>query len=690
MTSPVRRWAGALLEPRRIAVAVLVAWFAGLVLAAVQLDRWQGQIARTLLQLHADQQFRARAGDREQVDPEWYRRKAVALLATMEQLRHDAWWTAFMPGSWRVFDDLEERLAARIEREFGDIVQETVRRELLARSARLTGVTGTGAPRCTAPASVPSANTRVSPENLHEFTALRDYLAALRPLDEAAQSWQQLQQAPAEASAAHLRRLVRYTLEADLPGPVSRSVALFGAKHGPDGDGTVQTLQAAARCTWLQGLAAVDARLLARNDLLAVETALADRLPPLLDARRAEPFAPAVQRMREVHALLRDEQALLARGDTGWMRDGPWHLPAYESLLAEAAALPLLGPDAVAQGRAQSEAAFAKFRREFDAVLARRGPPGLAWDEAGRRYQPPPERVALREGLDLLLQEPFMQLRDDGTPVAAPASFDQALAVPDLRRHLRQAVLSRFPDAARPGIARLVDQRLVLLAHDAAANAIRAAVPQDLAAPFDVMAFRAQRDPIARVQAVLVSLGAPDLAQRLSTQQAAELASRLARAQQDLQSLPLFAHVTDFGWWRGERAPLLKAMGVADVLALQNLLTQQFQRLDAMARQASQYVAAADGALAQDPAAQRWQRLAMEVERYRAHLPDSSMVAMERYLLALGPGLNRDNCAEQLMTQLPPRHDDDVARRLTQMHNALAQRCTQLRAEPAVPPVATR
>jgi type VI secretion system protein ImpL len=689
--SVLRHWRS-LLEPRRLAWALLAAWFAGLLVAAVQLDRWQGQIGRTLLQLQADEQFRARAGPREQVDPEWYRRKALALLAAMEQLRQDAWWTLFMPGSWHVFDDLEERLAARIEREFADIVLETLRRELLSRAGRLTGWPGPGQPpQCAAPQ--PAAGPRTpsnSPQDLPEFLALRDYLQALRPLDEAAQSWLQLQRPPDASSPAHLRRLVRYTLEAELPGPVSRSVALFGAARPAGGapDATFAALQAAARCSLLKGTAAIDARLLASNDLLALEQALAERSTGLFDARRAEPFVPAVQRLRAVHALLRQQDALLARGDTAWMREGAPLPPAYEALLAQAAALSLLGPEAARQARDQSAAALAQFRRQFEALFARRGPPALAWDEAHARYVQSPERVALRQALDLLLQEPFMQLQGDGTLAPAPASFDQALAVADQRRRVRQELLPKFPESARPALARLVDQRLVLFAHDAAANAIRASLPQDPAAPFDVPAFRAQRDQVARVQELLLALGAPDLAQRLGTQQAAELSARLARAQQELQALPLFAHVTDFGWWRGEPAPLLKAMGVADAVALQNLLSQQYRQLDAMARQASQYLAAADGALAQDPVAQRWQQLADEVERYRAHLPDSSMLAMERYLLTLGPALQRDNCMEQLLSQLPPRHDDVVALRLTQMHNALAQRCTQLRAQAPSPPVA--
>ena len=73
------------------------------------------------------------APSREAVDPEWYRRKALALLSATRGLQRDAAWTIFIPGSWRSFDNLEEQVQARFDREFGDIVVETVRRAVRPR-----------------------------------------------------------------------------------------------------------------------------------------------------------------------------------------------------------------------------------------------------------------------------------------------------------------------------------------------------------------------------------------------------------------------------------------------------------------------------------------------------------------------------------------------------------------------------
>jgi type VI secretion system protein ImpL len=130
-----------------LAYGVLAVWALGIIVAGFQLGSWRQELTRTLMQMNADAQFRARAHNRESVDPEWYRRKALALLSATERLQQDSVWTVFVPGSWTTFDRLEEQLEARLYREFSDIVVETMRRELYARASRLTGVAlvrGTG------------------------------------------------------------------------------------------------------------------------------------------------------------------------------------------------------------------------------------------------------------------------------------------------------------------------------------------------------------------------------------------------------------------------------------------------------------------------------------------------------------------------------------------------------------------
>ena len=67
-----------------------------------------------------------------------------------------------------------------------------------------------------------------------------------------------------------------------------------------------------------------------------------------------------------------------------------------------------------------------------------------------------------------------------------------------------------------------------------------------------------------------------------------------------------------------------------------------------------------------------------------AHAPESSLLRLEHYVTALGPDLRRENCTERLSANAPSGLvTDDISRRLVQVHNALANRCNELRATQA-------
>jgi type VI secretion system protein ImpL len=693
----------------RLAIALLVLWAAGLVVAAVQLDGWRSELTRTLVQLNADAQFRTRlAHNRDAVHPEWYRRKALSLLAAADKLEEHHAWSAFIPGSWRMFDDLEERLASRIEEEFGDIVVETIRRELHARASRLTGVAPqAGTPdlplagNCAAPAAKATPRRlSAAAEDLAEYVAVRDYLRELQPLDEAAQAFLALQRTGIQ-EPQRLRMLVHYTLGAELPGTLSRSLRLF---RDPE-EVSIQpalmqaALQWSTRCTLLKGMGALYARMLASNDLLTLEEALAKHSAGLFDASvRPAPFDRTVERYRTVLTLLQDQESLLGQGRNGWMRGGTPRLgTAHDELLARIERTGLLGPEVLAQLQEQFASAFADFRRQFDALFGGTQP-GLVWVDSQQRFALAPERIALREGLAALLQEPFMKEQALPSKGMVKTAWDARLGLDDAagwvaaRDRFVAEALPRFPAFAQAAVGRVVDGRVAELVYQRAFRELKAMEPRDLGAPFDAAGFHSQGQRVAEVRALLDRLGARGLSSRLWALHTEPLVKRLAAMQDEWEQLALYQpRAGDFGWWQGEAAPLWQAFGAADGAGVQRSLAEQVTRLEALSLRAATLLAAAGPALAADPQAQRWSRLTAELQRWRTRQPDSSLMALERYLLGVGADLRRDNCAERLATQLPPRQDDEIAQRYVHLHTALVHRCTQLRVgappgTPAAPP----
>lgn len=686
-----------------LAWLLLAAWAAGILVAAWQLEGWRRDLTRTLMQLNADAQFRARVQRREAVDPEWYRRKALALLAATDRLQEDAAWTRFIPGSWSAIDDLEEQVQARVAREFGDIVVETVRRELYVRASQLTGVPLVAGPGdlqggadCQSP--VPQNLERrltAAAEDLPEFVAVADYVVGVEKLDDAVQSFLSLQYSSGQPE--HLRKLVAYTLGKELPGALAGAVRMFQANDEVNVQPALMQsrLQWATRCSLVKAMGALHTRLLQTNDLFALEQGLVERSHGLFDmGARPAAFDRTLERYRAVHALLEDQDALLGKGRNDWMGQGSLQLgAAYQQVMKRIERTRLFGPEMVQQLQHQSGSAFAEFRRQFQVAFGSQGEPGIVWLEGERRFGLSPERAALRAGLGALLKTSFMaepgrSARDGRDTAALPKVLQEARGLAAERAQAIAVIVPQFPPTARPVVQRVIDARVSELIYQRAFRTLKAALPVDPQAPLDTVGFRQQREHAVALQAVLKETGAPALGERLVATLDAELLRRLAGLHEDWRQQPLDeARWTDFSWWQGDALPLAQTLGAADAAAgAAPSFGRTATRLDLLVQRARPLLALGSAGLAADPAAARWVQLQAELERYHARSGDSSLLRLERYVAALGPDLRRDNCAERLAANQPTTTaEDDIAQRHRQLHQSLAQRCQELRAQLPVP-----
>jgi type VI secretion system protein ImpL len=709
-----RDWSRLLLRP--FAALFFGTWLAGLLFAAVQLAAWNDELVRTLLQIRADSVFRMRMAEgREPIPREWYRTKALALLAASEKMQDDTTWALFVPGSWAAFDNLRQRVELRIERAFSDIAVETIRRELYFRASQLTGVpqdsqtadllaSGDCAPPPVAANSGPPAKLGAGPQDLPEYVAVESHLDSIEELDQAVQAMLALRSA-GSADAENLRLLVRYTLGVELPGRLSRSVAFFRTSLKPEDVGLaasgVPRLQQAARCSVAKAMAALDTRLFERNDLLATEAFLAQRAPRLFaPGARPGPFAETIEGYREVIAALNQQEALLANPDYAWLHQaGGKPDPAHDRLLARISRVGLLGPETVELVRRQSGAATQRFSRQFSTVFGAGNEPAFVLRKDRSRLELSPQRLALRDALVGLLQEPFMTAPGDhALPTAAPAplSWDtrrlqQALALADARRRFAADGLRKFPPAVRQAIARFVDGQLAQLVQDKTVEAMNPATAAASSGSSDLSAYRAQREQLARVYALLADLGARGTAEKLRALVSHDLVERLALAEKAMWASSMYSDRTQhFGWWQGEGSPIFQAFGVGDRLMLRYALSQQLRRLEEFGREAGAYLAYVDPSISSSATVLRWEGIVAELRRYRAGAPDSSLLALERYLLTLGPELNRTNCVERLAGAAPAGvRADEFGQRYIHIHNALLSRCTELRS-PAQPPTPPR
>ena len=321
--------------------------------------------------------------------------------------------------------NLQAQVQARVEHEFDEIVVETVRRELYARASRLTGVPlerGSGelqpAAECRSP--VPQSlepKLAGAADDLPEFVAVKDYVAGVQRLDAATADFFALQTSAGRPE--QLRQLVGYTLDKELPGALAGAVRMF---HDTD-EVSIQRalmrsrLQWATRCALGKAMSALHTRLLSTNDLFALEQGYVERSTGLFETgARPIAFDRVLERYRAVHALLADQNTLLAKGRNDWMRQGTLQLgPAYQRVLQQVARTQLLGPEVVEQLQSESGAAFAEFRRQFQLAFGNQDDPGIVWQAGEQRFGLSPERQALLRGLDALLKTSFMADEPLGT-----------------------------------------------------------------------------------------------------------------------------------------------------------------------------------------------------------------------------------------------------------------------------------
>lgn len=463
---------------QRVALVLLATWALGLAITTLKLRAWQETVSGVLMQIQADALLRThapRAG--ASVQPAWYRQRALALLATVEQLHQDTPWSWVMPGSWRLFDDLEERVIQHVSRAFSRMVVETVRHELDTRGAQLTGlalepktaaldITGhCRRPRHPDPA--PAHALTLAVHQMAEHAALENFLNATEHLDRAVTAWMALH-ARLPARPDDLRVVVRYSLGADLSRPVSRSLAWFRATPeaaDPNGQALFNRLGGALACTADKGMHDLRTRMVAGNPLLKIEAAVAGLLREgLFIAPAGRPASEDdATRLQSVVDLIEAQQSLLAQGDHEWMRpDGGGLGKDHDHLVRRIESITLLGPALASQLRAQAHAEAMRLRHALEEQLGQVDP-GLAWDAQAQRFVLSAHRQAVHAGLTALLNEPFMS----GGTRPPGASRPDLLRLVGQRQRFRIASLPLFPPSLRDPASRYADQRIALrvLAH---------------------------------------------------------------------------------------------------------------------------------------------------------------------------------------------------------------------------------
>jgi type VI secretion system protein ImpL len=693
---------------RWTAGVLLGGWAIGLVVATFQLQHRKPEVVRVITQIESDANYRARAAQlNETIPPAWYRAKTLALLAEVERLVLERAWTFLMPGAWPIFDDLGDRVADRIERELGEIAITTIRKEIYTRVANMTEVDQDpstseliiGA-ECSAPAGYQAAaraphRETLAVEDTREFAAHLEYLTSLDRLDQALSAMERLQKTDANANE-DLRLLVKYALGTEITGNFSQSMRFL---RGRDQNGSTRTamfnvmhIRQAVRCSLLQGTNLLNQRIFLNNDLLVTERLLAAQSASVF-AVESKPrgFAQSIASFREIHAAIKEQEALLTSGKGGWMHRSELSLgKAYDAAMARVSqSSRLLGPEVAEQVQNNAVASFQKMRAEFDERFGPQSQGGVVWIDKEMRYALSPDRISLRDALASLLSQSFM-VSSSGRelPAVVPqgglswdaSKLDQALKLADIHKAYLAEGLPKFPAAQRPGVTAFINHHFAALINDAVLVALTITGRTDGGAKPEAAAFEASRARLGKVQEVLLDLGAADRAANLRDLIAQDATQRLKQLEDRLAQMDLYAiRGRDFKGWMGEKGPALQAFAVPDGPSLLQYLATQMARIETLGQQADIYLAAFGGGPAESQLSKRWQGINRELDRYRSKNPNSSLVLLEQFVMTTGLEADRSTCVDKMVGKGPAaRSTDYFAERHGAIYSALQRRCTEL------------
>ncbi|MGE4242609.1 type VI secretion system protein [Ramlibacter sp.] len=676
------------------AAAIVAVWVCGLAWATYSLNDSSKQILAALDQLERDTRASLQEQRNETFDLDGSRRRTLATLSLMERVDANDLWSVFMPGSWSSFDSVQERLKKKLESSFSRNSVQPLRLSFYARMSQLTGTpldSATGQPivgaSCNWRGGVTASTGRpvLNPEDLPEFQAVLHYVTQIEELDRAVRAFERLREGT-PSGAQDLNLVVRTLMGVQLPGDASRTAALFHqhAKAAPPLQPVA--MEAAARCGFQQAMRALHERLFERNDLLAAERAMMDRINGMMaDSTMAQP-AVMLAGWQGVLDAMREEEALFAPGKGAWVRRRTLSLGGpYDALLQRAQAVALIGRSESEDARRKAEEHMGRFLAAWDDVQNdRRAVPGrgLRWLEAENKWAFSEERAAIRDSLGNLLGQAYMRPGRGKLPDVPNmasvmwdrARLDQALAYADARKKFQTELLPKFPPMMQQGVERTVNAVLAEQIVDVVAQGM---VLTERSSQVSAIA-DADRQRVVRIRVLLAELGARLPGETLAAVLVRDAKARLRALDETFAQGEVFVP-RELRAWTGEKGPLVSAFGTGDSMGLAAYVAQQQAFVDSSAREAEALLAAMEGSENADATVNRWRGIVADVAKYRLKSPASNLQQLEQFILNASADIDLANCTDKLSRMAQRRSGDVFGERLVNLQVRLVQRCRELR-----------
>lgn len=400
----------------------------------------------------------------------------------------------------------------------------------------------------------------------------------------------------------------------------------------------------------------------------------------------------SILELEELSLNIAQLRRMVSATNTAWSRSTGQDLaPGYSAMLEDARQSSLIGTAVVDQVVDHASYLQKVFREQW---LEEDDPQNsILRQQSGGSIELQPSVAKLDTAIDMLLRQDFAAaaLASDGQTHHAKSlrgidsdSLDAALRyIASYRGYLEQGV-AKVPYAYRSALSESAQSSTATTLW----RLFTSHKPNAVLSSSGNRAFNVPAQDAISVAAAFQTLGHKDMAEAVLLELNRRALQDIDNANAELQTLALYQPLRgNFAWWDGSQNPGLRAYRSANAQDMQQYLAAQ---VNLVADLHSRIAPALDWLQAQRSSLtaghieqlERWQAMALELQKYNEKNPNSAPALFERFANNLN-AIELSNCRTVLSEAELPKGMDEFSRRAREVAGLAMQRCADLQEQTA-------
>ena len=708
-------------------ISFLSIWSFGLIFSVVKVSQILPILTEGIEGLNKDSRQRSDAlATGQALDFSWYRKTAIALMVGIEELSSaryidgEAPTIIFIPGSWPIFDDLFAKVQNRIENEFAEMGIKTFKRAIEFKTSQISGADYDSlsgkllnpSNSCENPKLEITALDKKSVESLKvqsipEFRALQKLISDSQKLSEAISAMERLK-SPSRSGTDDLKILTRYALDAELTGDLNGILRLFN-KYGDSQFRTMfldsESISSAIKCSVINGVIALNNKIFFENPLIKTEKIIVTAQNNLLGlSLKGKTSSEIIETLRILQNEIEAQEIILSRGGGLWMTKEQFSPGIqFTNLVDDIKNNKMLGPKLAENIISRINKDFAALRVEYDLLHFRSGTEiGVvaSVDKNGNElFAQSPQRIALRNAVDKLLNEPFMVpttgLNLDLTE-SIPGSLvswdsqalNEAVKLKDYRSKVISKDVPLFPEQYRNVIKEVIDQKIGLRMidlieqshYDVDSKSITTNTYID-----DIALYEENQKKLRILFSLMKEMNRNEDLLVLKSIIANDAISRLNIVEKNFEMSEFLASTDDsFSSWKGGSGFMRIGFGISDKVELFEVYKAQLLRIEKLSNLANKFLSVIPKKYLSLRDIEKWESIRKELELYK--LKDSSgiLLKFENFLIDLTENFSVDKCDSTLDLYKPKIElGNFFGSRFEKIHSDIRYRCSAIKRQTA-------